>query len=818
MKRILLLVTLFASLIAFTACGSSNKYHTISNPDDLYLTAKEGSFVYTITNKKVYETLKSQVGYTLLMDAIDKDLLKSIEKNGKSYWNQVTDEEVTEKLEKDIFPNGKDKLTEEEISKKKEKHLENLFIEYGLKSEAEVNDYYHLLLAKELYAKDQIVKDYADKKEEDKEKEFKNYFDSNYKDGFHAIIVSFDSFIAMETSLKQLGYALKDDTIKKTDGTSLTDSEITKVFIDLYNMKNASKLEGYPQVTLTINEGEEYNFVSGSYKFNLEKLEKLFYSNKEINMFDSTIANRLQVMKSYDEDGEFYTNKPFVSKSGSRYSLFLKINQVKYNFEEQLETIKKEIYDSKITNSYISRKMMQLRLEKEIVIFDKSLETVFINSLEKKEDYKPNKKIDSTRKKTVVAVVNGKDYTADFLFGEMDKTYGISAAISEIEYLRYLYNTNINDVYNINNKEVLDPTKWTTIKQSLKDEKNNFKKGIYAEHGFPKSYGWENFLRDVYGVESEEELEKFFLFQAVKDRYATSLGKLEGLTETSELWLFYKEQMEKMVSEFFHVKGVHLLITINDSKGNPVDPKEWTEDQNAYAKEFYNQVMEFLKTIEKEDYEKQLKNIENAFNKAPLFVPGLPQDTASQKIEGLNFTYEGIEISKFKSIGLVALFQDLNTFKNGTMVKEFNDAAKSIWDKNSDSSEVVVYDFEKGENGEHEYLKTQFGYHVYVNKNTFPIPKITSSEDQVLATLADIQEYIKNNDSTKLSSSMKTSIRTYYEPIHTELTSNDKLQVTSYKAIKGLDITFNNKNYSNEDFVRFLTLTIESKESNLKYK
>ena len=201
----------------------------------------------------------------------------------------------------------------------------------------------------------------------------------------------------------------------------------------------------------------------------------------------------------------------------------------------------------------------------------------------------------------------------------------------------------------------------------------------------------------------------------------------------------------KMVDEYFRVTGVHLLITVYDNNNNPVDPENWTEIQKQYAEEFYNQVMDFINDENfTETPEKKIQNIQNAFNRAPLFVPGLPQDTASQpEIDGVSYVYNGIEVSKFKSAGLSATFQDLGTFTNGTMVQEFNDAAKSIWEADSDSKETVVYGNTKDEQGNYEYLVTEFGYHIYVNTKTHPIEEYSSGK--VLPTHEDAVEFIKDN-------------------------------------------------------------------------
>ena len=93
MKKILLVVMLLASVLFLNACGNE-KNPMISNPEEDYLTVKEGTNTYTVKNKRVYDVLKEQVGYAMLNDLIDTDLLKNTKSNSVSFWDQVTNDEI----------------------------------------------------------------------------------------------------------------------------------------------------------------------------------------------------------------------------------------------------------------------------------------------------------------------------------------------------------------------------------------------------------------------------------------------------------------------------------------------------------------------------------------------------------------------------------------------------------------------------------------------------------------------------------------------------------------------------------------------------
>lgn len=812
MKKTLLVLMLLTSMFLISACGNSKKNPNISNPDAIYMSATEGGFTYSIKNKDLYTTLKKQVGLSTLLDIIDIDLLQNTKKDNVSYWDMAK-ESVVERLNDDIFPNGKEDLTEEEILDEEQKYYDQMFLNYGLTNKIDVEEYYQLIIARELYAKEQLRLAYA---EQDLKDEIDKYFNSNYQNGYYAIIVSFDSYLLLSNAMKQLGYDFKNDNwVKLENGTIPTDAEITKAFIDLYNMQNASKVDGYPSSTLSLNLDEEYKENNGTYSFVLAKADKLFYTNASITSYQLEIQQLLKNhMSSHLEGDNWYTKTPQNYKNGARYSLVLKIAEKEYDKETEKANIREKLLEAKLTNAYISEEIIKLRAANNLVIYDKQLEDSYISKAkEAKVDHVATKK----HSDQLVATTDSFEYTADKLFNNMASSYGISAAANQLEYIRFLENMNLNDIYNFITKEVIDATEFTIIKQAVKDEKSNFEKDVYKDKGYPASYGWTNFLQNIYGVENDEELLKFYVYQSVKDRQANKLADIKGLTEESALWLFYKQKMDEMASNYYNNKGVHLLISVNNSKGSPTNPIEWTETQREYAKEAYLAIMNYLKKESNDSYNQKLVAIDSAFKKAPLFLAGRPQTTESQPIvEGLKYLFDDIEISKYKSAGLIFTYQDLGTFQNGSMVKEFDEAAKAIWSANSDSKEPVVYGIDQAVDENYQYLSTMFGYHIYVNLETMPINEWETGK--VVPTLSDIQLYAESNDIPKDKTKVKTAINTYFKPINEELKSTKNLNLQTYQSLKELTYDLKHQDFSKDNFVKYLDLTIQKSESGLKYK
>ena len=108
-KRTLpILITIIVVIIIAVSCTVFSKdkpIPTIENGDDIYLTISEAGRNYQVTNKEIYEKLKKASGLSILIDAIDKDILQGVH-GDENYWALVTDDEINEVLEKEIFPDG----------------------------------------------------------------------------------------------------------------------------------------------------------------------------------------------------------------------------------------------------------------------------------------------------------------------------------------------------------------------------------------------------------------------------------------------------------------------------------------------------------------------------------------------------------------------------------------------------------------------------------------------------------------------------------------------------------------------------------------
>jgi len=877
LKRTLPLIFVLLVIIGIAvSCSVFSKEKivpAITDEEGVYLSITENDRTYEITNKSMYEQLKSSVGLNVLLEKIDTDLLKDTPKGDTNYWDVISEEEIDEAIEKAIFPNGKEDLSEEEILEKQEDYENNMFSNNGLKTMGEIRNYHRLTLAKKLFAEDRLISaiEAANQNAEEDESvdpyftedDYENYYKSNYMNGYWTIIVPFGSEAEGQNLLQQLGISIQkadaaddddyDKWVKEVAGEEvvLTPAEIAKAFIDMYNTVNAHQVEGYPTSTLTLLEDTHYTVsTEGIITFNTElsddneDLNELYYSYDDITSYQAEIQNFLKVsMKSYNPQAtELPTTKSWYTPNLKSYNnaalhaFILKLGEEVAPTQESVEDeIYEALFEAKLTTAFIATEMVKLRQTKGITIYDPALETAYIeNAKSYDEDHKETKE----ESKALIAKVGEKEYSADSLFDLMDSRYGMSLALTEINFQRLLKNPDFNNIYNYYDVEgserqkIIDPEKWQKVRDAAIAEKQYFTSGAYTQYGYGPEFGWKNFLSAVYGVETDEELLYYFLYSDVMKEYSTNLGDVSDIEENSDLWNMYKEKMEEVVDNFYKVTGIHLLITVYDENKAPLAPENWTELQRNYAEELYQQVWDYYKN-ETGTSAQKFQDIAEAFSKSLRFIATLEQNvTVQPELEGLSYIYKNIEVAKFKTAGLSVKFEDLGEFTNGSMVEEFDEAVKSIWDENPSSTSHLPYANNPDSEGDWNYLVTEFGYHAYVNTSTIDIDRW--DEDQtgkegVIPTLQMVKTYIEDPQSiyllddegfateTEFTPAMRTAIETYFTPVKDEIIGNYYTSIKLSEQLEHVNITFNSGNYTRDDFNKFLDLRIESYQSNLKF-
>lgn len=866
---IIILLVVGAAVLA-SVLNKDKIVPSITDKDGAYLTVTEGDRTYSVSKKYMYDELKSNVGNRVLMDTVDKYLLENKVKGESNYYASVTTEEIDEAINDAVFPTGKEGLTEEEINEKLDEYYRSMHISAGLKTQEEIRDYHRLILARKAYASDMLVEeiDRVNKQAEENdtlepfftESQYETKYKAKYLPAYWAIIIPFKSQTEAKLALEQVGLKVDEDSkegnyanlVKIGDEeTVLSPTAIAQAFIEMYNTFYSNLLEDYPTNTKTLLQDVQYRFDGDNLVFNNtineenEAMNKLYFTNEEVAEINKQVENFLKGMLSYSAtttENKWYTAEPRVYDS----KLYVYMLKIKVELVPELAAVKDEIYktlfEEELSDIYIAKKMIELRELNNFEILDEELEKQYSEFVEGYElDFKTTKAEDEK----IVARVTGLNITADDLFNTMDKHYGFSLVASEVNYLRFLNSVDLNKIYDYytpditSGKRVLDKEKWEEVRTATINEKNIFLSGGYTS--FPPTYGWKNFLRDYYGVNSVEDLMYTMLYTKLRTEYSSSLLSVEDLTLESAEWVEVQKHMEKIEEEYFTVNGLQILISVKDEEGAYVPQEEWSDLQTQYAEELYGSIWDYI-GAEAGDYDTKLNTLVAKFNDAPRFLASRAQDASAQPVlEGNPYVFEEgddykIELSKYKTAGLNIEYLKINTLSDSTTVsdttpEELKAAAKEVYNSlPAGSSSEVRYGYTYGSNV-YEYLTSKTGYHVYINTSTVEPASWTDADDvkHVLPTLQMIKTVAIDNASNKLydlegnitdvdfTTAMKTSVTKYFDPIKSEITGSTNLSILLYSQMQDLSIDFKANNFTKEEFNLFLDEVIEIYEENLIY-
>ena len=837
---LIIILVIIGVAVTCTALKKDKSNPAISNSEEIYLSATEDGFSYSISRGEMYEELKDKVGLATLINLVNIDLLKKV-----GSFDKVTDEKINSEIEETVFPDGQEDLTEEEIEEKWEEFYDTMFDNYGLRNEEEIKDYYRLVLAKEAYASSQLDKEIAEKDAKatsGSEKyftdtDYANYYNEKYQKEFWAIVVPFTTEAQAKNALAQLGISLHQTNAEVVDDFNwwywtateekLTPPEVVQAMIDMYNTVYAYKAKNYPEDRILVKEGTQYTIDQfGNYVFNTtyseedESLNTFHYTYQELSDYQTSILNSMKntwVMynanSQVEANAKWYTPVVQSYNSGALYCYVLKIaEQDPVDMEEVEDEIYEKLYEAKLTSTYIETQMAKLREDNGFVIYDGDLESSYISSM---ANYNVTHKATKKTSKDVIAITNDKEYTVDALFNEMDYKYGVAIGLSRLNYERFLTNTKFNSYYDYKSdkkEKWLDKEKYNLLKEQLANEKLVFTSGTYAQYGYsPADYTWLEFIDEIYGAKDENELLLQYLYSAIISDYQKALADISEVDEASELWQQYERNMQPMADDYFSVSGVHTLICIysDPASTTPTDPADWTELQVQYALELQQAILKYLDDNEGTVQEK-MQNLVDGYKKCMKYDPRYPLNEEDQPhVEDASYSFGGIDVAKYRSVGLSIKYEDLGEFTNGKMVSEFDEAVKKIYDLNPESESMTLY---------RDELKTVYGYHVYANLTCTKIATYTDGDEElVLPTLAIIQKYLKDSSDESLTDDMKKAITTYYSPINTELSGSYNTYIHEYNELLALNFNLSATNYDMEVIERSVGNSIESWQENLKY-
>lgn len=728
---------------------------------------------------------------------------------------------------------------------------------------------------------------------------------------------------ALETKMAELGYSSKAlttslESFEKKLTAANEASEADKESLT----KNA--LDQAKAFKSTCDSFSDFGYVFDT----TNEESPLFYDYEKLSGYNSTLPNKfnntytvyrpfnkVEVNASTNTKPTWYTHDTLSLSSSAYYVFVLKLDEIaipELNDELKAEIVEK-LTEKELTAEYTEEKVAQLRENYSLVIYDEKVELSYNESMsnygiereatkDSSEDkiakftHNTYKKVEVSSKKEFrkarkandgIYVYNNGLYeevekyqegqvyyvrevgesteisVADF-FNDMDSLYGMTLALSEITYRRFLYNEAFNVYKDMNTGEWKDTEKRDEFIEDIETQRVNFLAGGYASYGYdPTVMTWEEFMVALYGAKNEQELADSFLYSDIVADYTEKLNFItekddegnyvnKNYTEllASKLWGLYVSKMENAVKEYFNVTGIHFLVSTYEDpskandKGTPLNPEEWTNEQKEAAKELIKDVQNYL-VYAKGDYETVLTDIANAFKACPYEVNGETPVIYDEDGNAIDYTLTAgeatIDVAHYKTLGLFVKFEDLGSFANGTMVEAFNDAVKAIWDKDIQDevySRVTILE---------DAIETEFGYHLYINLGSTALPTYesnlitpdaegnwidedgkplftvegeeTKTEERVLPQLYEVLLYVKDANSEHLSAGAKTAVETYYKGLADEIGGSYFSYMQQYLDVKDLltDSSVASGNYDKADLERVIALNIEAwYEANIK--
>ncbi len=654
----------------------------------------------------------------------------------------------------------------------------------------------------------------------------------------------------------------------------------------------------------------------------------LYYDYEKLSGYNSTLPNKFNntytvyrpfntedVVASTNVKATWYTHETLSLSSSSYYVFVLKLDEIAIpTLDDALKAeINEKLMEEELTDEFTEEKMAQLRENYSFVIYDSSVELSYNGSMESygiereatkeessdkiakfthntytkvevadKKEFKKVRKnndgiyvynnglyeeVEKYEENQIYYVLEAGEVTEisiDDFFNDMDKLQGMTVALSEISYRRFLYNSAFNVYKDMVTGEWSDEEKRDEFIEDIETQRVNFLAGGYSSYGYdPTTMTWEEFMQALYGANNEQELADSFLYSDIVADYTANLNFITKTDDegeyvnknynellASKAWELYEKKMQEIIEDYFSVTGIHFLVSRYEdpsqatSSGTPLNPKKWTEAQKEEAAKLLADVRNYL-VYAKGDYETVLTEISDAFKASPYDYADRPAiyDEDGEVVEyTLTAGAATIDVAHYKSVGLFVKFEDLGSFTNGSMVETFNDACHEIWKQDMADEEynrVTILETP---------IETEFGYHLYINLASTPVTKYESNlitpdaegnwldedgkplynvlegkedpeiEERVYPQLYEILLYVQDNSSEYLSSEATTAITTYYSTLAGEIGGNYFSYVNQYLDIKELltDTSVASGNYTRADLDRILDLNIESwYESNM---
>lgn len=633
----------------------------VSNADKVILEYKD----LKVTKGELYDLLKRSTDFdtqkntalTTLLNMIDMDLL---ENELETY--EINEDDLNQKIEDD-----------------KEKHGEELFYEKMIllgiiesKDDENINEkleeYYKLVLLKDIYAKELATKDV----EEDEEAFEKALED--YKEMACGIILRYEV----------------ERTAKDIETQIAASDDVLQFFKDEWEKQQEDEED--EEEDDEEDEEEEYPEFIKEFKCDYDKIE--------YKALKGDLRNFVYGDTFLDENnnfivGTYNTIKKLVPNEAIYFVYILGVptydlEEGETNFRESnkfKDYIKEELINKKFTDSYKNEKMEELRKDTNLKIYDKTIGNYYKDYYDTK--FKVEEKLLKSNKNVIASYkVGGKTIyiTADDLYKVMKERYGMYVLIEKINY------------------EALKTVKGIELtkedEKAIRDEIANLKTFYLANYS--QIYTWSEFLNYHFKVANEDEFLNRLAADKLLERYQFGHKDYKGIVEE----LITEEDLQEAYDKWFSIKASHILFEY--------DPEVDGDEELARAK-----ADQILYGCTDDGVYRENITEETCY----IFYDVNPPEDEEENEEDVKVPFVGLDetpVSKWANVfsDLAKEYStepaaktsggNLNFFGPGKMVKEFEDAAKEIASRMEEypfSYEPVATEIERDD-------ETIYGIHV----------------------------------------------------------------------------------------------------------
>ena len=597
-KKILVMALMVLSSLAIISCTENPTETQVTTEDpiehtfDMDTVYYEGQG-YEVTYKDLYQSIVINDGMEMLSEMIDRDLLSD-------YLSQVTTEQIDAKRTELIYGTTDQEKIDDIPEDNKEDMVESFNNGMVILGFMDDEDYLELQVARDLYIRDLLTNpdlndgDYLITYEDVQDE----YMNQKIGEVF-TILIRYESLANANSALRSLNLVeyegelrLYTDTetplselpshrLNDTNTRTLTKTEVLEYFIQLYNDAYLGQRDPLSE-TASLED--------------LIALEDLTFEYDDLSEINSKLGNLLfSGLDTYsdDEEGIFYTYKPYEVRVSNKNNFYLALNLDRNfidisNFEGDeaslITLIGQDIYDEILEDliqeklgddTYVRRRLREYRQAQGFEILDYYLRLDYENVVPEDIEQTNYNKSDF-----VIAEFDGEEILVkDLMAYALERKaplYLLHASQFDI-----LMNTHFDNVYcddegvcerdfTQNNSGAMN-----VHLSDYQELETSFMNSQYADY-----YSFEDYLYLAYGAKNDVEMINSYVKRTLEPLFI-----YDYLMENKESVIQdMMTQIDKYYDNYFSLGVRHLLIHIDENGDNrPDDYEEYYEGLNDQA-------------------------------------------------------------------------------------------------------------------------------------------------------------------------------------------------------------------------------------------